>query len=125
MFKIWRGLGVLVVPVVAAVYFGAQFATAQFAGGNYWTRQNWPAAVALAVAAVLCFVLGRRLNKPASKGAGDNRRTWTHDFLFLRMEWWAAPVLALAVAAFVFGPTLGAPKSVKAAAEKAKDVVTR
>jgi hypothetical protein len=125
MCKVWRGFGFLVVPVVAALYFGAQFATAHFAGGNYWNRQHWPAAAALAVAAVICFVLGRRMNKPASRSQGENRRTWTHDLLCLRMEWWAAPVLALAVAAFVFGPRLGAPKSVKAAAEKAKDVVTR
>ena len=92
---------------------------------NTSTRQNWPAAVALLVAAATCFVLGRRLNKPASKSAGENRRTWTHDLFLLRMEWWAVPVTALAVVAFVYGPRVAGPKAVKAAAEKAKDAVVR
>ena len=124
MFKVWRGAGFLVVPVVAAVFFGAQFATAQFLGTNYWNRQNWPAAAALLVAAATCFVLGRRMNKGAAKG-GDHGKAKTHDLLFLRMEWWAVPVAALAIAAFVYGPNLGGPKTVKAAAEKAKKAVVR
>ena len=125
MFKIWRGVGFLVIPVVAALYFGVQFVVSHFLGDRYWTRQNWPAAVALLVAAATCFVLGRRLNEPASKSAGENRRTWTHDLFLLRMEWWAVPVTALAVVAFVYGPRVAGPKAVKAAAEKAKDAVVR
>ena len=64
---IWRGLGFLVAVLVAGVLFGAQYATRRSFGDEYWQGNAWPAAAALAGAAVLCWFLGRRLNKPARK----------------------------------------------------------
>ena len=116
---VFRGLGFLVLVIAAAVLFGAQVVTQQAFGNTYWQQTAWPAAAALAVSGVVCWVLGRRLNKPASKEAGDHRRAWTHDLLFVRMEWWAFPLVALAVAGVVLNFTPGnAARSAKAAVEE-------
>ena len=46
---------------------------------------------------------------------------WTHDLLFVRMEWWAFPLAALAVATVALNFTPGnAVSSVKAAVTRAK-----
>ena len=115
---IWRGMGFLVAVLVAAVMFGAQYATKQSFGDAYWQDKAWPAAAALGFSAVVCWFLGRRLNKPARKDA-EHRRTWTHDLLFVRMEWWAFPLVALAIAAVVLNFTPGsAARGVKAAGQE-------
>ena len=44
---IWRGMGFLVAVLVAAVMFGAQYATKQSFGDAYWQDKAWPAAAAL------------------------------------------------------------------------------
>lgn len=114
---IWRGLGFLVLILTVVAVLAAQFVTQRAFGETYWEQQAWPAAAALGLAAVLCWFLGRRLNKPASKDAGEHRRTWTHDLFFVRMEWWAFPLVALAIAGVVLNFTPGsAARSAKAAA---------
>ena len=115
---VFRGLGFLVLIITAAVVFATMVVTQKAMGDAYWQQTAWPAAAALAVSAVVCWFLGRRLNKPASEEAGEHRRTWTHDLLFVRMEWWAFPLVALAVAAVVLNFTPGsATRSAKAAVE--------
>jgi hypothetical protein len=121
MVIIWRGLGFLVLVVVIAIMFGAQYFTQHSFGDAYWEQKAWPAAAGLAAAGAVCWFLGRKLNKPARKDANP-RRPWTHDLLFLRMEWWAFPLAALAVAAvalnFTPGRTLQSAKAeVKAVAK--------
>jgi hypothetical protein len=121
MVIIWRGLGFLVLVVVLAIMFGAQYFTQRSFGDAYWEQQAWPAAAGLAAAGTVCWFLGRKLNKPARKDANP-RRPWTHDLFFLRMEWWAFPLAALAVAAvalnFTPGRTLQSAKAeVKAVAK--------
>ena len=116
---VWRGLGFLVLFIAAGCVFGGQFLTNRFMGEGYWLANAWPAATALCVAGALAWFLGRRLNKPARKDAGDHRRTWTHDLLFVRMEWWAFPLAALAVAALVLNFTPGnAARGAKAAGQE-------
>ena len=106
MVIIWRGLGFLVLVVVLAIMFGAQYFTQRSLGDAYWEQQAWPAAAGLTAAGAVCWFLGRKLNKPARKDANP-RRPWTHDLLFLRMEWWAFPLAALAVAAVALNFTPG------------------
>jgi hypothetical protein len=72
-------------------------------GNGYWQNNAWPAAAAVFAAGAVCWFLGRRLNKPARKDAGEHRRMWTHDLFFVRMEWWAFPLAAAAVAIFLTG----------------------
>ena len=100
---VWRGFGFLVLLIAAGSVFGGQVLTDRLLGDGYWRGNAWPAAAALFAAGALAWFLGRRLNKPARKDAGEHRRAWTHDLLFVRMEWWAFPLAAVAVAVFVTG----------------------
>ena len=98
---VWRGLGILVLLIVAGAVLAGQFAADKAFGAGYWQQNAWPAAATVLASGALCWFLGRRLNKPARKDAGEHRRTWTHDLFFVRMEWWAFPLAAAAVAIFV------------------------
>ena len=98
---VWRGLGILVLLIAGGAMVGGQFAAEKAFGAGYWQQNAWPAAAAVLVSGAACWFLGRRLNKPARKDAGDHRRAWTHDLFFVRMEWWAFPLAAVAVAIFV------------------------
>jgi hypothetical protein len=120
---IWRGLGFLVVLVTGACVFAGSLLANKLGGEGLWNNAAWPAAASLFAAGALCWLLGRRLNKPASKEAGDHRRAWTHDLFFVRMEWWAFPLAAVAVAAVVLNFTPGRTlQSAKAAGEQVKSV---
>ena len=103
MLIIWRGLGFLVAVITFGCALGANVLSNKFRGEGYWEQHAWPMAAALGAAGVVCWFLGRRLNKPARKENGDNRRLWTHDLFFVRMEWWAFPLAAVAVAVFLTG----------------------
>jgi len=122
---VWRGLGILVLFIAAAAVFGGQFATDKAFGPGYWQQNAWPAAAAVVFAGAACWFLGRRLNKPARKDAGEHRRLWTHDLFFVRMEWWAFPLAAAAVAIFVTGWKPGnAINTVQAAGQSTQKLVT-
>lgn len=115
---VWRGFGILVLVIVAGSLLGSAFVADEVLGAGYWQQHAWPAAVAALVAGAACWVLGRRLNKPARKDA-EHRRTWTHDLLFVRMEWWAFPLAAVALAMVLTGWKPGnAPGIVKAAGQQ-------
>ena len=113
---VWRGFGILVLFLVAAAVVGGEFVADKAFGEGYWQQNAWPAAASLGAAAVLCWVLGRRMNKPARKSEGEHRRMWTHDLFFVRMEWWAFPLAALAVAAVALNFTPGSAASTAKAA---------
>ena len=122
---VWRGFGVLVLLIAAGCLFGGQVAVDKVFGGGYWQQNAWPAAAAVFAAGALCWLLGRRLNKPARKDA-EHRRNWTHDLFFVRMEWWAFPLVALAIASVVLNLTPGnATRGAKAAGEQTKQAVAK
>ena len=57
-------------------------------------------------------------------GEGEHRRKWTHDLFFVRMEWWAFPLAAVAVAMAVTGWRPGdAANTVKAAGQSTQKLV--
>ena len=115
---VWRGLGILVLVIAAGALFGGQFATDKALGAGYFQQNAWPMAAAALAAGAVCWFLGRMLNKPARKDAGEHRRMWTHDLFFVRMEWWAFPLAAVAVAVFVTGWKPGDARNTVQAAEQ-------
>ena len=118
---VWRGFGIVVLFLVAVAVVGGEFVTDKAFGEGFWQQHAWPAAASLGASAALCWFLGRRLNKPARKSEGEHRRMWTHDLFFVRMEWWAFPLAALAVATVALNFTPGnAVSSAKAAVTRAK-----
>ena len=120
---VFRGFGGVLVPVIlAGALVGSFFAADAAFGAGYWQQNAWPAASAAFGAGAACWVLGRRLNKPARKDA-EHRRAWTHDLLFVRMEWWAFPLAAVALAMVLTGYKPGNAPGVAQAASQAQKLV--
>ena len=118
MLIIWRGLGFLVLFITAACALVANLVANKFGGEDFFQKHSWPLAAAIFAAAVVSFFLGRKLNKPARKDANP-RRPWTHDLFFVRMETWAYPLIAAALAVMGTGWKPGdGVRTVKAAAEQ-------
>jgi hypothetical protein len=115
MIIVWRGFGILVLLITFGCLLGTNLLTNKYFGEAFWRQNGWPFAAAMAASAGLCWLLGRRLNKAARKDANP-RRPWTHDFFFLRMEWWAYPLAAVALAVVLTGWKPGdSPRAAKAA----------
>ena len=120
MKRISRGLGFLVLLITVGCALGAYLLAGKFGGEGFFQQNSWPLAAGVFAAAVLSFFFGRRLYKPARKDANP-RRPWTHDFLFLKLETWAYPLAALALAVVLTGWKPGeGVRTVKAATEKAE-----
>ena len=121
MKSIFRGLGFLVLVIGAACVLGAYVLTNKLTHPGYYEQNAWPLAASVFAAAVLAGLIGRKHNKPARDGDAETRRPWTHDFLFLRLETWAYPLIALALAVVLTGWKPGeGVRTVKAATEKAE-----
>src|SRR4051812_18609306 len=120
MKSIFRGLGFLVLLITAGCALGAYVLAEKIGGPAFFQLNSWPLAAAIFAAAVLSFFVGRRVNKPARSDANP-RRPWTHDFLFLKLETWAYPLAAAALAVVLTGYKPGdSVRTVKAATEKAE-----
>ena len=120
MKSVFRGAGFLVLFITAGCALGAYVLANKFGGEGYFQHNGWPLAAAIFASAAISFFLGRRLNKPARKNA-EPRRPWTHDFLFLRLETWAFPLAAAALAVFLTGWKPGdGIRTVKAATQHAE-----
>ena len=120
MKSIWRGMGFLVVLIAVGCAGGAYVLANKLGGEGYFRQNAWPLAAAILAAAAISFFVGRKLNKQARSDANP-RRPWTHDFFFLKLETWAYPLAALALAVFLTGYKPGeAVRTVKAAAQQAE-----
>ena len=120
MIIVWRGAGCAVALFIFGCLLGAQLLANRYGGEEYWKQNGWPFAAGMAMAAALCWLLGRRLNKSAGKDANPPR-PWTHDFFFIRMEWWAFPLAASALVVVLSGWKPGdSPRSAKASADYAQ-----
>lgn len=105
---VWRGMGILVV----ALLVGPLFAT--FLSPDGW--ENGVVAAAYVPAAIVTWFLGRRLNSglhysgaPSHQGLGRilddgfrdrhlRSRTLWNSFMMVKFEFWAAPLLLIAIA---------------------------
>jgi hypothetical protein len=80
---IFRGFGILVVPVAVGCQLAAQI------GLDTVMRRPNTVAFGWATAAVACWFLGRKLNGP------DGSKQ--HSFFFIPVEWWSVVLLAAAL----------------------------
>jgi len=100
MLIVWSGRGFLV-PVFT---FGSCLLTevvteAVFKDDAFYQRHAWPLALALTIAAGATFVVGRRLNQPPAAeqpSLAPPPVSAPHTLFWLRMEYWAALLLAAA-----------------------------
>lgn len=96
---VWRGWGILVILLTVACMFGTQvIMNAALGTGAY---QEWMAGVALLLAAIPVWLIGRRLNGRPGRTLVDQATGQQvtlrarHDLFFITMEYWA-PLLAVA-----------------------------
>ena len=105
---IWRGWGVL----VAVFTFGASLAMELIVESTtrddaYFQREAWPLALALVVAGVATWLVGRKLNAATARTVIDKATgreltiDRTHTFFFVPMHYWGVVLLALAALPFV------------------------
>jgi hypothetical protein len=105
---IWSGLGFLVAIITFGFSLIAELAArALFKDPTYYQTHKWPLAIALALAAVSVWFLGRYLHGRPAKTLIDpetkrevvlGRR---HTLFFIKMEYWGPILLAIALVALI------------------------
>ena len=99
---IWRGLGILVLPIYfASIMLGSGLCDYLSGDPSYFNGARWPACLTALVTAGIVFALGRRLNRPVyimpNPGGLPIRVDSSHDLFFIKMEYWAIPIILLAI----------------------------
>nr|WP_320147009.1 hypothetical protein [uncultured Anaeromusa sp.] len=104
---VWRGYGFVVPVKVLFVCFVSQyFLDAMFFKG-YYRFSKWPVSVALFIAAVPIWLLGKKLNENAEQILFDPRTNQevkivnTHSLFWIRMEYWAPILVVIGIINFV------------------------
>jgi hypothetical protein len=88
---IWKGWGFLVAVFTFGASLAMELITESIAGDDtFYQNEAWPLALALVLAGVLTWFVGRKLQ---ARGA--------HTFFFIPMHYWGVALIALAVLPFV------------------------
>jgi hypothetical protein len=103
MIVVWQGAGglVLLAPIIMLVFMNV--VTDATLGNNYGQAHTWPKFVAMALAGLLCWFVGRYLHtRPAKvyvdKQTGQEIRVRPrHTRFFIPLEYWevAMPIVGL------------------------------
>jgi ABC-type amino acid transport system permease subunit len=98
---IWSGLGFFVAVIVLGCALAANLiADAMTGSGTYWDENRWTLGVALLVAAVLCWFVGRYLRGRKARTLIDKQTGEevimkpSHSLFFIPMDYWG-PILAV------------------------------
>ncbi|WP_010233578.1 hypothetical protein [Clostridium arbusti] len=98
---IWSGWGFLVAIILFINSFIGELLCRYITGNNEYYQQNsWPLTVVLILTGVICWFLGKYLNKPNDKVYIDKqtgkevRLSKTHKLFFIKMEYWG-PILVI------------------------------
>ena len=102
---IWTGHGYLVAAIVFFTSLLMELTTESiFQDDAYYQREAWPLALALAISAVLCFLIGVKLDSAEDRVLVDPETGeevvvsgGSHTLFFVKMHWWGAILLAFAV----------------------------
>lgn len=93
---IWSGLGFLVAVIAFGCLVASEFAVESiFQDDQYYQTHGWPKLLALLVAGIIVWLLGRRL-----KG-GEARNRAGHSLFFIPFEYWG-PILIVLGFIFMF-----------------------
>ena len=108
---IWRGFGILVAVLAIVALVGAQLVADALGGEGTYSR-DWPiyAGIGLALAGVVAFLLGRRLNDDSNARTLVDKETGEevvdrprHDLFWIPMEFWGIAGVVLGLGAFLYG----------------------
>ena len=100
---VWSGLGFLVAVIALACALAAQLLTESAFGEAYYSENKWPMAVALVVAAALCWGIGSALHRRSARTVIDKESgeeielRASHSLFFVPMRWWGPILLVVAV----------------------------
>lgn len=93
---VWRGWGILVIPITFLFSLVAELITRGLAGRGYWETHSYPLATALLGAAAVIWWTDARLYSRKEKRTLVEEKTGErfnlaprHDFFFIRMKWWS------------------------------------
>jgi hypothetical protein len=105
---IWRGWGFLVAVFVFGASLAMELITESMTGDDgFYQREAWPLALALVVAGLVTWLVGRTLHARGGRVVIDKAtgRELTidasHTFFFVPMHYWAVVLIALAPLPFV------------------------
>ena len=99
---IWSGYGFLVAIVVFVSSLVMNLLTDAITGNeNFYGQANLPFTTSLILSGIICWFLGRYLNKPGEKTLVDKESgeevvlsSARHRLFFIKMEYWG-PILAV------------------------------
>src|SRR5690242_3530938 len=101
---IWRGFGFLVVVIgIGAVVIADAICNLATGNGEFAKAHNWPRCLALLLAAVAVYLIGRHLNHKPGRAVIDKATgreiilKRTHSLFFIPMEYWAFAFAAISV----------------------------
>ncbi len=108
---IWRGKGWLVPAIVFVVSLIAELLTEDviFKDDTYYQGERWPFACSLVVSAATLWRLGRKVFPTTTRRLTDQDSGQevvfkdSHDFLFVRMEYWGPLLLLSSIGYLLFG----------------------
>jgi len=108
---IWSGWGFLVVIIGGVSLVVTQLTVNAAMHDNlYYTNNSWPKFLALVIAAVITWPVGRAINRqrPVRRSFDDQSGQWVvqyggggHTLFFIPMEYWA-PILVVIGVIFAF-----------------------
>ena len=104
---IWRGYGFTVPLIVLAVCLVLQYSLDAIFYKGYYTFSKWPVSVALFIAAIPVWFLGKKINENAERILLDPKTNQevkivnNHSLFWLRMEYWAPILVVIGIINFV------------------------
>jgi hypothetical protein len=105
---IWRGWGFLVAVFAFGASLAMELITESMTGDDdFYQKEAWPLALALVVAGVVTWFVGKKLNARGARTVIDKATgreltiDGSHTFFFVPMHYWAVVLIALAALPFV------------------------
>lgn len=108
---IWRGIGWLVILIVFLVSLFGELLTEDiiFKDENYYQQHTWPFSLSLTFSAAIVWYLGKKVFPPTERKLIDQETGQevifkdSHDFFFIRMEYWGIILIAGGILHQLFG----------------------
>ena len=108
---IWRGIGWLGILIVFLVSLFGELLTEDiiFKDENYYQQHAWPFSLSLTFSAAIVWYLGKKVFPPTERKLIDQKTGQevifkdSHDFFFIRMEYWGIILIAGGILHQLFG----------------------
>lgn len=93
---IWRGFGILALVIVIITFaIGGELCRVISQNNNYYQQHSWPVTISLILAGIICWFLGKYLNRPQNgrvyidKESGKEvQLRKVHTLFFIKIEYW-------------------------------------